>query len=72
MKTVGQLTVSQLETLIENVIERKMIELFGDPDKGLDLKPHIKAKLRRSMSAVKRGERGIPAEEVAKDLGLRW
>ena len=72
MKTVSQLTVSQLETLIENVIERKMIELFGDPDKGLDFKPHIKAKLRRSMAAVKRGERGIPAEEVAEDLGLRW
>ena len=72
MKTVSQLTVSQLETLIENVIERKMIELLGDPDKGLDFKPNVKTKLRRSMAAVKRGERGIPAEEVAKNLGLRW
>jgi len=49
-----------------------MIELFGDPDKGLELKPHIKAKLRSSMAAVRRGERGIPAKEVAKELGLKW
>jgi len=46
MKTVDQMTRPQLEALIESVVERKMIELFGDPDKGLELKPHIKAKLR--------------------------
>ena len=49
-----------------------MMELSGDPDKGLILKPSIKAKLRRSMAAVKRGERGIPAKDVARDLGLKW
>ena len=64
MKTVSQLTVPQLETLIEKVIERKLLELFGDPDTGLELKPNVKAKLRRSMAAVKHGERGILTEEV--------
>jgi len=68
MKTVAQLTVHQLVDLIESVIERKLFELFGDPDHGLELK----ARLRRSLSAVKRGERGIPAKQVAKDLGLKW
>ena len=72
MKTVDQLTVPQLKALIESVVEHKMIELFGDPDKGLELKPHVKAKLRRSIAAVKRGERGIPAQDVAKELGLKW
>ncbi|MBI3734594.1 MAG: hypothetical protein HY259_14235 [Chloroflexi bacterium] len=70
MKTVAQLTVPQLEALIENVIERKMIELLGDPDAGLELKPGVKTKLRRSLAAVERGERGIPAREVATELGL--
>jgi hypothetical protein len=72
MKTIGQLTVPQFEALVERAVERKMMELFGDPDKGLVLKPSIKAKLRRSMAAVKRGERGISAKEVARDLGLKW
>jgi len=72
MKTIGQLTVPQLEALVERAVERKMIELFGDPDKGLELKPPVKAKLRRSMAAMRRGQRGIPAKDVAKDLGLKW
>ena len=71
MKTAAQLTVPQLEALIESVIERKLIELLGDPDQGLELKPSIKAKLRRSLASVKRGERGIPAKKVAKELGLK-
>jgi hypothetical protein len=72
MKTVAQLTVPQLEALIESVIERKLVELLGDPDQRLQLKPSIKAKLRRSLAAVKSGERGIPAKQVAKELRLKW
>ena len=71
MKTVAQLTVPQLKALIESVIEHKLIELFGDPDQGLELKPTVKARLRRSLSVVRRGERGIPAKQVAKELGLK-
>ncbi len=72
MKTISQLTIPQLEALIENAVERKLTELLGDPDKGLELKPAVKARLRRSMAAVKHGERGLAAKEVAKDLGLKW
>ena len=72
METISQLTIPQLEALIDNAIERKLTELLGDPDKGLELKPAVKAKLRRSLAAVERGERGIAAEDVAKDLGLKW
>lgn len=72
MKTVNQLTVPQLRALIENAVERKIVELFGDPDDGLVLKPQVKARLRRSLAAVQRGERGIPAKQIAKELGLEW
>lgn len=72
MKTIAQLTVPQLEALIESAVERKMLELFGDPDKGLEFRPGVKAKLRRSMAAVKHGERGKSAQAVAKELGLEW
>ncbi|MBM4046787.1 MAG: hypothetical protein FJ279_16900 [Planctomycetes bacterium] len=62
----------QLEAMVERIVERKMLELLSDPDEGLELKPHIKARLRRSLAAMRRGERGIPAEQVAKELGLKW
>ncbi len=72
MKTISQLKVSQLEALIDSIIERKLSELLGDPDKGLELKPSVKTKLRRSLVPTKRGERGIIAKQVAKELGLKW
>lgn len=72
MKTVSELTVRQFEALVESAVERKLLELFGDPDEGLELKPSVKAKLRRSLAAVHRGERGLPAKQVAKELGLKW
>ena len=72
MQTIDKLTVPKFEGLIERIVERKIFELFGDPDQGLELKPRVKARLRRSIAAVQRGERGIPAEQVAKELGLKW
>jgi hypothetical protein len=71
MQTIGKMTVPQFERLIERVIERKIYELFPDPDQGLELRPSVKTKLRRSMAAVRRGERGVPAERAAKELGLK-
>jgi hypothetical protein len=72
MKTVSQLTVAQLEALIEMAVERKLTEMLGDPDRGLELTPATKTKLRRSIAAIEQGERGIPAKSVAKELGLKW
>ena len=72
MRTINHLTIQQFEALLERVVERKLLEMFGDPDQGLELKSSVKARLRRSMATVKRGERGISAAQVAKDLGLKW
>ena len=72
MKTIDKLTIPQFEALVEKAVERKLFELFGDPDEGLELKPSVKARLRRSLAAARRGERGVPAEQVAKELGLKW
>ena len=71
MKTVGELTIRQFEALIESAVERKLVELMGDPDAGLELKPSVKAKLRHSLEATRRGDRGIPAKQVAKELDLK-
>ncbi len=71
-QTTTPLTLPRLEALVESIVERKLVELLGDPDQGLELKPRVKAKLRRSLESLQRGERGIPAHQVAAELGLEW
>ena len=72
MKTVGRMTVHELERVVEKVIEGKLYELIGDPDQGLLLRESVKRRLRRTLREEKKGKPGIPAKEVAKRLGLRW
>ena len=69
---VSQLTVEQLKLLIQEAIEEKFQELFGDPDEGLELKEEVKERLRRSLTAMEYGEKGIPIEQVVKEAGLEW
>jgi hypothetical protein len=72
MKTVGEMTVRELERVVKKVVEEKLYELIGDPDQGLDLRESVKKRLRRTLRDEKKGKPGIPAPEVAKRLGLRW
>jgi hypothetical protein len=69
---VSELTIDEFMRLIEITVERKMLEMFGDPDEGLELREEIEARLRRSLDEGKKGARGIPAQEVAAQLGLEW
>jgi len=69
---VAELTVDELKYIIQEAMEQKLSEMFGDPDEGLELREEIKARLRRSLEAERRGVRGIPAQEVAAQLGLEW
>jgi hypothetical protein len=69
---VKELTVEQFKSLIEEAIEEKLEELIGDPDTGRELREEIKKRLRSSLAARQRGEKGIPIEEVAMQAGLDW
>ena len=69
---VAELTVDEFRQVIEETVERKLSEMLGDPDEGLELREEIKARLRHSLEAERRGVRGIPAQEVAAQLGLEW
>jgi len=70
-KKVTDLTVDELEFLIEDALDEKFVEWFGDPDEGLELRPEVKAQLTRSLKRLKAGERGIPMDKVAKKLGIK-
>lgn len=67
-----ELTVDELKQIIGEVVEQKLSEMLGDPDEGLELREDIEARLRRSLEAERRGTRGIPAQEVAAQLGVEW
>jgi len=66
------LTVDEFKQLIASAVEWKLSEMLGDPDEGLELREEIKDRLRRSLEAERHGVKGIPAEEVAAQLGLEW
>ncbi len=72
MPKVEDLSVEELRALIEQTVERKLLELLGDPDEGLELRKEVKARLRRSLARERKGIRGVPAAETAKKLGLEW
>jgi hypothetical protein len=72
MRKVSALTVEELKEVIGEVVEDKLIELTIDPDRGRRLREEVKKRLRQSVEAERRGEKGIPVEEVARRLRLQW
>ena len=72
MKTLTRMTVEELREVVEDAVERKLMEMLSDPDKGRTLRSTVERRLRRSVQATRRGERGVPAAEVAKRHGLKW
>jgi hypothetical protein len=60
----------ELEGWIEHIVDQRLVELFGDPDEGLELREELVERLREQQKRVAAGERGQPMEEVFKELGL--
>ena len=73
-KTVAQMTPNELremlESVIESAVERKLIELLGEPDEGLEIRGAVRERLLLQRQAVISGEHGQPFEEVVAELGL--
>jgi hypothetical protein len=67
--TVGQMSKDELREMIETTVERKLLELLGDPDQGLSLRKAVRDRLVRQRRAVAKGERGEPFEDVMRRLG---
>ena len=62
MTKVGDLTIDELEHLIE----QKILEVLGDPDCGLELRDEVKERLRGSLAAAERGQKPLSMDEVAR------
>ena len=63
------ITIENIRPIVDEMVEKKLIELLGDPDEGLVLKPEIRKRLDK---AIKHRTKGVPADRVAEKLGLKW
>lgn len=68
--TVAQMTIEDFREMIEASIERKLLDMLGDPDEGLEIRMAVRDRLLRQKKAVAAGERGQPFEDVVRRLGL--
>jgi hypothetical protein len=68
--TVAQMTKGELREMIEASVERKLLELLGDPDEGLLIRKAVRDRLLRQQQAISAGERGEPLEDVVRRVGL--
>ena len=62
------LSLEELKTFIDEAVDMRLEERLGDPDVGLEVKSEVIKEIRKS----RRCRVTIPAEEVAKRLGLKW
>ncbi|MBN3878983.1 MULTISPECIES: hypothetical protein [unclassified Nostoc] len=69
---VKDMTIEELKLLIQETVAETIQSLLVDPDEGKQIKPEVKQQLLDSLQRTQSGERGISAEEVAKNLGLSW
>lgn len=67
---VAELTVDEFKRLLEETVERKLLEMFGDPDKGLELRPEFEQRLRRSLAHVAAGGKTLSLEELTAHLEM--
>lgn len=67
---VSQMTKEDLREIISDVLDEKLMELFGDPDEGLILRDEVREFLIRQREVIARGEFGRPLEDVVKELGI--
>ena len=69
---VKDLTIEEFKCFIQETVTETLETLLSDPDEDKQLKPEVVQELIESLQRTQGGSRGIPAEEVAKKLGLKW
>jgi hypothetical protein len=71
--TIAQMTQEEfkemLETVVETTVERKLLEILGDPDEGLEIRSEVRERLLRQRQDVAGGQQGRLFEDVVRELG---
>jgi hypothetical protein len=69
---VADLTIDEFKDLIREIVTQTLLEIFGDPDEGLELQEEIKERLQRSLAKTQTNGETRPVQDVANKLGLEW
>jgi len=64
------MTKGKLKEIIESTVERKLLEMLGDPDEGREIRKSLRDRLVRQRKSVAAGQRGRSLSSVARRLGL--
>jgi hypothetical protein len=68
--TLAQMTQEEFEVLLSDILEKKILELLVDPDKGQSLQLNLQERLVQQQKMTVQGERGQSLHEVITQLGL--
>ena len=66
MRTIKDLTLEELKSVIGEVVEEKLREMLTDPDAGLSLRPEIRERLLKDLQEPQQDGRNISAAELAR------
>lgn len=67
-ETIGQMSPSELSEMIENIVEKKLLELLKDPDTDFELNEGVVERLLQQRELVSEGDRGLSLEAVRRQL----
>jgi len=59
---------SELSEMIENIVEKKLLELLKDPDTDFELNEGVVERLLQQRELVSEGDRGLSLEAVRRQL----
>ena len=69
MRKSNAISINEIKSIVGDMVEQKLIELLGDPDQNLKIRPEIK---KRLVSSLKMKSKAVKISDAAKDLGLHW
>lgn len=64
--TVAELTPAELRAMIEEIVHDQLVDLIGDPDQGLKLRPEVWDQLKRQQERVRQGDLGTPLSTIPR------
>lgn len=70
MNTIAEMTKDELIAVIEQSVERKLLEILGDPDDGLEIRQSVQEEVLRQKTAIAAGEKVYSLEEVLNHLQM--
>ena len=68
--SISQMTKDELREVIESAVEKKLYEIFIDPDEGLEIKDKLKKRLIKQKKEVDKGDIGQSFDNIIKQLNI--